>query len=31
MDSDQEFSGKLLFEIPASRKAENLLFDRYKE
>ena len=31
MDSDEEFSGKLLFEIPANRKAENLLFDRYKE
>jgi hypothetical protein len=31
MDRDEEFSGKLLFEIPADRKAENLLFDRYKE
>ncbi len=25
------FAGKLLFEIPADRKANNLLFDRYKE
>lgn len=31
MDSDEEFFGRLLFEIPANRKAENLLFDRYKE
>jgi hypothetical protein len=31
MDQDGKFSGKLLFEIPADRKAENLLFDRYKE
>ena len=31
MDSDEKFSGKLLFEIPANRKAENLLFDRYRE
>jgi hypothetical protein len=25
------FTGQLLFEIPAGRKANNLLFDRYKE
>jgi hypothetical protein len=31
MDKDETFAGKLLFEIPADRKAENLLFDRYKE
>lgn len=31
MDQDEAFAGKLLFEIPANRKAANLLFDRFKE
>ncbi len=31
MGQDEEYIGKLLFEIPANRKAENLLFDRFQE
>jgi hypothetical protein len=31
MAENEVFNGKLLFEIPADRKANNLLFDRYKE
>ena len=31
LDKDDAFEGELLFEIPAERDAERLLFDRYQE
>ena len=31
LDRDDAFEGELLFEIPAGRDAERLLFDRYRE